>query len=161
MKHQVVVHCPICPKLHMSDKSPEDIYMPIFSHSHSATYWQQEMTCFTFWSPPRELTTSPSNVVRKCLRPWWYFIIKIVSFNPTALSWQRDKFQCATMKQQPVLTPQYKVKSAPNFTCLIRVPAWRPPTDNRKSALRDKDNPIYMKFTWRGLHMMSSNTTYN
>ncbi len=44
-------------------------------------------------------------------------------------------------------------------TCQYSVIA--PPTDNRKSASCDKDHPIDMKFTWCGLHMISSNMTYN
>ncbi len=46
-------------------------------------------------------------------------------------------------------------------TCQYSVIVIAPPTDNRKSALRDENHPIYKKFTWRGLHMIPSNMTYN
>ncbi len=47
-------------------------------HSHSTTYWQQEMTCFALWCTP---PTEKSEVFRR----WWCFIVKIVSFHPTEL----------------------------------------------------------------------------
>ncbi len=35
------VYCPTCPKFNLLDKRrPEDFYIPTWSHSHSATYWQ-------------------------------------------------------------------------------------------------------------------------
>jgi len=50
MKEEVVIiqaiQCPICPRLYMFDKSPVLMPMHIFSYSHSATCWQQEVKCF-------------------------------------------------------------------------------------------------------------------
>ena len=54
-----------------------------------------------------------------------------------------------------------KSPSLKTSTCQYSVKVIAPPTDNRKSALCDKDHPIYMKFTWCGLQMISSNMTYN
>ncbi len=90
--------------------------MPIFSHSHSATYWQQEMTCFIHWcTPPRGLTTSTSNVVRKPLRPWWRFIVKIVSFRPMALPWWRCKFGCFGMTYKDLFERLGMLENSPNL----------------------------------------------
>ncbi len=71
-----------------------------------------------------------------------------------------------------VVTQIYIVQSVPYFTfdkspslktstCQCSVIVIAPPTDNRKSALCDKDHLIYVIFTWRGLHMISSNITYS
>ena len=64
------------------DVQAEHIYMSIFSYSHSATYWQQEMTHFILSCiPPSRLTRSTSNVVRKALGPRWCYIVKLLSFH--------------------------------------------------------------------------------
>ncbi len=47
MKHQVLVTRRYIvqshPDLTFEESRPENIYMPVFSHNHSTTYWQQDL----------------------------------------------------------------------------------------------------------------------
>lgn len=55
----------------------------------------------------------------------------------------------------------YESPSLRTSTRQYRVIVIAPPTDNRKSAIYDKNYPIYKKCTWSGLNMIYSNMTYN
>ncbi len=70
-------------------------------------------------------------------------VVLSVTFRQTAWTWHGGHFVRFVTKHQVVITWRLSLQSAPNFTCLMRLPAWRhlhaniqsviaPPTGNKK-----------------------------
>ncbi len=64
--------------------------MPILSHSHSATYWQQKLTCsILLQTPPTRLTRSSPNY-------------EVFEFSWNAIGGDADNLNVATLKEEAV-----------------------------------------------------------
>ena len=75
---------------------------------------------------------------------------KSISYNSTPHDWIFSKFYaCDHIPGLKTSTGQF---------CII---VTAPPTGNRTSAFCDNSHPIYMKFTWCGLHMIYIRMMYN
>ncbi len=132
------VYCPVCPKLHMLHRTPGlNTSTCQYSVSHSATYWQQEITCFTLWcTPPSGVTRSTSNVVRKALRPWWCFTVRIGSFHGNVSPWRHSEFKinCCNSTVHGQIPPKFHIfDKIPD----LKTSTWQnsliaPPSGNRK-----------------------------
>ena len=88
---------------------PEDIYMLIFGYSYSATYWQQEVTFYTY-----------------ALLATQYNIPLCANHNRNILKHASNTYYVLkdainTMKQEVAVTQASNVRSGTNVTHLTRV----------------------------------------